>query len=66
MSASHIGNRDEMNEMLALAANANFKSWIETIPASEEGCKKAVEAVHKGKARYRYVLTGFEKRFGAA
>jgi len=63
MGASHIGNHQEMNEMLALAAKSGIKSWIQTIPVSEEGCKKAVEAVDKGGARYRYVLTGFEQHF---
>lgn len=63
MGASHIGNHDEMEEMLALAAKAEVKSWIETIPLSEEGYKKAVEAVAGGRARYRFVLTGFKDVF---
>jgi alcohol dehydrogenase (NADP+) len=63
MGASHIGNHEEMNEMLALAATAGIKSWIQTVPISAEGCKKAVEAVEKGGVRYRYVLTGVDKHF---
>lgn len=30
MGASHIGNHQEMNEMLALAAKSGIKSWIQT------------------------------------
>jgi len=65
LSASHIGNRPEMEEMLALAAKQNIKSWVETIDISEEGCKQAVERVYNNdNVRYRLTLTGFDKVFG--
>ena len=41
--------------MLDIAAKKGVKPWIEELPM--KNCKKAVEGVHTGKARYRYVLT---------
>jgi alcohol dehydrogenase (NADP+) len=48
--------------MLKLAAEKGVKSWIQTIPISEDGCKKGVEGVANNKARYRYVLTDYAVR----
>lgn len=64
MGASHIGNRPEMLEMLDLASKQNIKSWVETIDVSEEGCKEAVERVHKNEVHYRFTLINFDKQFG--
>jgi alcohol dehydrogenase (NADP+) len=41
IGSSHLGSRKETLDMLRLAANAGIKSWVETIPVSEEGCGKA-------------------------
>lgn len=64
IGASHIGNRPEMLAMLELASKQNIKSWVETVPISEEGCKKAVTGVKENKVRYRYTLTGYDEAFG--
>lgn len=64
IGASHIGNRPEMLAMLDLASKQNIKSWIEEVPISEEGCKKAVTGVSDNSVRYRYVLTNFDAAFG--
>ncbi|KAF2762303.1 NADP-dependent alcohol dehydrogenase C [Pseudovirgaria hyperparasitica] len=67
MGASHIGNHQEMVEMLQLAADQKIKSWVQEIKISEAGCKEAVEKVYNGGEngpRYRYTLTGFDEAFG--
>src|SRR5690606_3103936 len=37
MGSSHLGNRQEMLQMLDLAAKSGVKGWVEEIPISEEG-----------------------------
>ena len=64
IGVSHLGSRPEMLAMLDLAATQNIKSWIQTIPLSEEGCAKAVKSLNDNKVRYRYVLTDYDKAFG--
>jgi alcohol dehydrogenase (NADP+) len=64
IGTSHIGNREEMIDMLELASKQNIKSWVETIPISEAGCKKAVEGVKENRVRYRYTLVDFDAAFG--
>lgn len=65
IGASHIGNRQEMEEMFALASKQNIKSWVETIPLSEEGLKEAFERVYKNdRVRYRFTMVDFDKQFG--
>ncbi|KAK7416846.1 hypothetical protein QQX98_004904 [Neonectria punicea] len=64
ISASHIGSRPEMIEMLQLASKNEIKSWVQTIDISEAGCKEAVEKVQQGKAKYRITLIGYDKVFG--
>jgi alcohol dehydrogenase (NADP+) len=64
MSASHLGSRREMLEMLQLAADKGLTSWVEEIPIGEEGLKQAIVRMKKGDVRYRFTLTGYEKVFG--
>lgn len=65
IGTSHIGNRPEMEAMLKLASKQNIKSWVQTIPISEAGCKEAVERVkNNDNVRYRFTLTDFDKQFG--
>ena len=65
MGASHIGSRPEMIEMLELAAKQDIKSWVQTIPLSEKGCKEAVERVYNNdNVRFRLTLTNFDDVFG--
>ncbi|KAL9008003.1 MAG: hypothetical protein Q9180_009548, partial [Flavoplaca navasiana] len=63
MGGSHIGSRPEMFAMLKLASEKKLKPIIETVPISEDGCKKAVLGVSKNEVRYRYTLTEFDKAF---
>ena len=64
IGASHIGNRPEMLAMFDLVSKQNLKSWIQTVPIGEAGCKEAVENVYNNKVKYRYVLTDYDKVFG--
>ena len=65
IGASHIGNRPEMLAMFELASKQNIKSWIQTVPISEEGCKEVATRVKENdNVRYRLVLTDFDKQFG--
>jgi len=66
LTGSHLGNHQEMEEMLQLAADRNFLPWVENIELSEEGCKEAVTRVHENKVHYRFTLTNFAKAFGRA
>ncbi|KAI0668393.1 GroES-like protein [Trametes maxima] len=54
IGGSHIGSKEDMIEMLALAAEKDVKPWIEELPMKDAG--KALENVKSGKVRYRYVL----------
>jgi len=64
LGASHLGNRPEMLSMLELASKQNIKTWVETIPISEAGCKKAMEKLEDVSVRYRTTLIGFDEAFG--
>jgi alcohol dehydrogenase (NADP+) len=64
IGTSHIGNREEMLDMLKLASTQNIKSWVETIKISEAGCKEAVERVKNNKVKYRFTLIGYDEVFG--
>ena len=63
-TGSHIGNHQEMDDLLKLAEEKGVRPWIETIDISEAGCKEAVERVKENKVHYRFTLTGFDKAFG--
>lgn len=65
LTGSHLGNNQEMNAMLKLAADKGIKPWVETIDISEKGLKEAVERVKENKVHYRFSLTGFDKAFGS-
>lgn len=63
LTGSHLGNNQEMNAMLKLAAEKDVRPWIETLPLTESGIKEAVERVNDNKVRYRFTLTGYDKAF---
>ena len=63
LTGSHLGNHQEMNAMLKLAADKGIKPWVETIAISPDGCKEAVERVNANKVRYRFTLNAFDKQF---
>ncbi|KAI0823900.1 GroES-like protein [Trametes gibbosa] len=54
VGGSHIGSKQEMVEMLALAAEKDIRPWIQELPMKDAG--KALEWVKSGEVRYRYVL----------
>lgn len=63
LGSSHLGNRQEMIEMLNLAAEKNVTCWNETIPISKAGIKEALEKNCQNKVRYRITLTDYDKQF---
>ncbi|MCJ1360122.1 MAG: hypothetical protein MMC33_010125 [Icmadophila ericetorum] len=63
ISASHIGSRPEMLDMLKLASEKNLHPMIEMIDISAEGCKEAVERVKVNDVRYRFTLVNYDKAF---
>lgn len=65
LTGSHLGNHQEMDAMLKLAAEKNVRPMVETLKLSEGGCKEAVERVKENKVRYRFTLTDFDKAFGS-
>ncbi|GJN85281.1 hypothetical protein PLIIFM63780_008845 [Purpureocillium lilacinum] len=65
LTGSHLGNNQEMKDMLQLAADKGVRAWVETIDISEDGCKQAVERLKENKVHYRFTLTGFDKAFKA-
>jgi len=54
IGGSLIGSPDEVNEMLAFAAEHNIKPWIQEKPLSK--ANEAIQVMDAGKARYRIVL----------
>ncbi|KAM7207306.1 NADP-dependent alcohol dehydrogenase 6 [Naviculisporaceae sp. PSN 640] len=64
ITGSHLGNRQEMEAMLQLAADKGINPMVETVQLGEEGCKEVIERVQKNNVRYRFTLTGFDKAFG--
>jgi alcohol dehydrogenase (NADP+) len=65
LTGSHLGNHQEMEDMLRLAAEKGVKPWVETLKLSEQGCKEAVERVKDNKVHYRFTMTDFDKAFGS-
>lgn len=61
--ATCLGSKKEAIEMLALAAEGKVKPWIQEYPIGSEGIAKAFESLEDGTARYRCVLTDFDKVF---
>ncbi|AOA64488.1 NADPH-dependent medium chain alcohol dehydrogenase [Komagataella phaffii] len=63
LGSSHLGNRQEMLDMLKLAADKGIGSWYEELPISEEGLKEGLERCHNNDVKYRFTLTGYDKAF---
>lgn len=66
IGATHIGNRHEALQMLDLAARKGVRSWIVKEDLTAAGCKKVIEMVRDGKARYRGVLVATPDSFAEA
>lgn len=64
LTGSHLGNHQEMEAMLRLAAEKGVKPWVEVLKMGEDGCREAVERVRANKVRYRLAMTGYDEAFG--
>ncbi|EGV61725.1 GroES-like protein [Yamadazyma tenuis] len=63
LGSSHLGSRQEMLDMLKLAAEKGIKSWHEDLKVDEEGISEALTRCYENDVRYRFVLTDYEKSF---
>ena len=54
IGGSSVGNSEEIEEMLAFAAEKNVKPWIEQRPLKD--ANRTLVDMEAGQARYRYVL----------
>lgn len=63
MGALHLGLREEIEEMLQLAADKGIRGWVETVPISVAGVKEVLERCAANDVRYRFTLTDFDKAF---
>lgn len=63
LTGSHLGNNQEMNNLLRLAADKGVRPWIETMDVGESGCEAAVKKLKGGDVRYRVTLNKYEKSF---
>lgn len=63
LGSSHLGNRQEMIEMLNLAAEKNIETWNETISISQEGIREGLVRNFNNDVRYRITLIDFDKEF---
>ncbi|KAK2733807.1 zinc-binding protein [Colletotrichum kahawae] len=64
IGSSHLGSRRETLEMLQLAADKGIKTWVQEVPISEDGLRKAMNGIEDSSVRYRYCLTNYEEAFG--
>lgn len=65
LTGSHLGNHQEMDALLKLAAEKGVRPWVEIMPISEKSCGEAMELQKANKFRYRCTLTQFDKAFGS-
>lgn len=63
LGSSHLGNRQEMTDMLKLAAEKEIKSWHEDLKVGEEGISEALKRCHDNDVHYRFVLTDYDAKF---
>ncbi|KAH9831478.1 GroES-like protein [Rhodofomes roseus] len=54
IGGSLIGSKGDVYEMLKVAAEKGIKPWVQELPMRD--LKTALEGVHNGDVRYRYVL----------
>jgi alcohol dehydrogenase (NADP+) len=54
MQGSHIGSKEDVKNMLKLAADKNVKPWIEVLDMKD--CSQAIQRVADNDIRYRFVL----------
>lgn len=63
IGSTHLGSRNEMLEMLQLAADKGLNSWVEEIDISKEGLQLAMDKLGKSSVRYRSCMVGYDKAF---
>ncbi|RKU47962.1 hypothetical protein DL546_002893 [Coniochaeta pulveracea] len=63
--SSHLGSRRETLEMLQLAADKGIKTWLETVPISQDNLATVMQRLKKNDIRYRFCMTNYEEQFGA-
>ncbi|KAM0262617.1 hypothetical protein ACHAQJ_001662 [Trichoderma viride] len=66
LTGSHLGNHQEMEALLKLAAEKGVQPWVEVMDISEHNCKLAFEKQKDNTFRYRCTLAGYNKAFGKA
>ena len=54
VTGSNIGSPEDIRKMLTVAAEMRVLPWIQQRPMEEVNA--ALEDMHEGKARYRYVM----------
>lgn len=64
LTGSHLGNHQEMEDLLNLAAEKDIRPWVEVMPISEKSLGEAFELQKANKFRYRCTLAQFDKAFG--
>ncbi|KAH9831476.1 GroES-like protein [Rhodofomes roseus] len=55
IGGSYVGSKADCCAMLKIAVEKGVKPWVQELPMKDYGV--ALEGVHNGAARYRYVLT---------
>jgi alcohol dehydrogenase (NADP+) len=65
VGASHLGSRKEMLAMLKLAADKGIKSWVETVPISEENLSRTIQRLERNDVRYRFTMVDYDKAFAS-
>lgn len=61
--SSHLGNREEIQEMLEFAGEQGIQPWVERVPISEASIQNVLRLTSRSQVRYRFVFTDYEKEF---
>lgn len=64
IGSTSLGSRQEMLEMLDLAASEGIKSWVEEIPILKQGLQKAMKNLENHTVRYRSCMVAYDEAFG--
>lgn len=65
LAGSHLGNHQEMDALLKLAAEKGIAPWVEEVEMSEKGCQQVMRRVKNNEVHYRFTLVNFAKAFAA-
>jgi alcohol dehydrogenase (NADP+) len=61
ISATHLGSRKEMMDMLSLAAEKHIEAWVEEIPLSKHNLADAVARLEHHNVHYRFWLIRYSE-----